>query len=101
MGITAVAIVAGFAAITAAYVVSTRSGLHAALAGQGTAVGLADPAADTVAGPARAPKSTDWQLATVDDLTAAEDLLDCLEAHGYEERELVVTGNSTFAVRWR
>jgi len=101
MGITAVAIAVGVAAVTAAYVVTTRSGLHAALVGQGTAVGLADPAADTVASGGRTAKATDWQLTTVDDLTAAEDLLDCLEAHGYEERELVVTGNSTFAVRWR
>jgi hypothetical protein len=101
MGITAVAIAVGVAAITAAYVVTTRSGLHTALAGQGTAVGLADPAADTVATGGRTAKATDWQLTTVDDLSAAEDLLDCLEAHGYEERELVVTGNSTFAIRWR
>ena len=97
MAITALAFAA--AALTAAGVVATRSGLHAALASQGTAVGLADT--DTVAEDRVAPRSTDWQLAAVSDLGAAEDLLDCLEAHGYAERELVVTGNATFAVRWR
>jgi len=88
------------AALTAAGVVATRSpGVHAALASQGTAVGLADE--DTVAEDRVARRATDWQLTCVDDLNAAEDLLDCLEAHGYAERELVVTGNATFAVRWR
>jgi hypothetical protein len=98
MLITALAFAA--VALTAAGVVATRSGLHAALASQGTAVGLGD-AADTVAEDRVAPRSTDWQLTCVNDLNAAEDLLDCLEAHGYAERELVVTGNATFAVRWR
>ncbi len=92
---------AGFVfAVVTTYAVSTRSGLQTALAGQGTVVGLGDPAAETVAG-GRTPARTEWQLTAVDNLTAAEDLLDCLEAHGYAERELVVLGNSTFAVRWR
>jgi len=101
MEITAVLFAGALFSMVATAVVTSRSGLHTALAGQGTAVGLGDPAADTVAGGVRAPRRSDWQLTTVDDLTAAEDLLDCLEAHGYEDRELVVTGNSTFAVRWR
>ena len=101
MGITALAIAATAALVSAACAVATRSGIHTALASQGTAVGLADPAADTVAGGTRSRRSTDWQLTAVDDLSAAEDLLDCLEAHGFEDRELVVTGNSSFAVRWR
>jgi hypothetical protein len=44
---------------------------------------------------------TDWQMATVADLAAAEDLLDSLENHGFAERELIVLGNASFAVRWR
>ena len=43
----------------------------------------------------------DHHLSYLNILPCAQDLLDCLEAHGYEERELVVTGNSSFAVRWR
>ncbi|MBN9519885.1 hypothetical protein J0H58_15395 [bacterium] len=88
-------------AVAATVVVTTRSGVQTALADQGTAVGLGDPAADTLADAPRTPARIDWQLTTVDNLSAAEDLLDCLEAHGYAERELVVLGNSTFAVRWR
>lgn len=88
-------------AVATSYAVATRSGLHAALAGHGTAVGLSDPAAETVACDTRGLNRTDWQLTAVDNLTAAEDLLDCLEAHGHADRELVVLGNSSFAVRWR
>lgn len=43
----------------------------------------------------------EWQVAVAADLTAAEGLLDELEASGCADRELVVLGNSTFAVRWR
>jgi hypothetical protein len=101
--------VAGVNAITAAAVMTSRSAIHAALAGQpatggqNTAVGLSDPAADTLptGGDARKPASTEWQLATLNDLTAAEELLDCLENQGFAERELVVLGDSCFAVRWR
>ena len=99
MAITALAFAA--VALTAAGVVATRSGLHSALASQATVVGLGNAAGDTVAEDRVAPRATDWQLTAVSDLGAAEDLLDCLEAHGYAERELVVTGNATFAVRWR
>jgi hypothetical protein len=101
MEITALLIVGSVLAMATAVVVTSKSGVHVALAGQGTAVGLADPAADTLADAPRAPRSVDWQLTTVADLSAAEDLLDCLESHGYAERELVVMGNSSFAVRWR
>jgi len=96
-------VVAGAAVIlTAVYVLTTRSAVHAALAGQNTAVGLRDAAAETLTdGGAKGPARTDWQLATVSALSDAEDLLDCLEAQGYGDRELVVLGNSSFAVRWR
>jgi len=103
MGITLFVVAGAAVTLTAAYVMTGRSAVHAALAGQNTAVGLNDAAAETLAtgGQAKSPAKTDWQLATVDDLTNAEDLLDCLEAQGFTERELVVLGNSCFAVRWR
>jgi hypothetical protein len=44
---------------------------------------------------------TDWKLTTVTALCDAEELLDVLEMKGFTERELVVMGNSCFAVRWR
>jgi hypothetical protein len=47
------------------------------------------------------PDPGDWQSTAVSDLSAAEDLLDLAEAEGYQERELVVLGNSSFLVRWR
>ena len=40
------------------------------------------------------PDPTVWRSVTVSDLTAAEELLDWLEDEGYQERELVVLGNS-------
>lgn len=42
-----------------------------------------------------------WLSAAVEGLSAAEDLLDALEAAGYEERELRLRGNTEFVVRWR
>jgi hypothetical protein len=96
-------LIAGAAvAIAAMCVVATRTNGEPALAGENTVVGLSDAASETLAGGhfqgrARA----DWQLTTVTDLTDAEELLDCLEARGVAERELVVLGNSCFAVRWR
>lgn len=42
-----------------------------------------------------------WRSAVVLDLSAAEELLDLAEREGYQERELIVLGNSTFLVRWR
>lgn len=88
----------------ALYMVATRSSAaHPALVTDNTAVGLRDAATDTLVGgsPMSPAASTDWQLTTVDDLSSAEDLLDCLEANGIAERELIVLGNSCFAVRWR
>ena len=89
-------------AITFMYVVTVRAG-SPSLASEQTAIGLGDSAAETM-GYGNHPQSaarTDWRMTTVDDLTDAEDLLDCLENQGVEERELVVLGNSCFAVRWR
>jgi hypothetical protein len=47
-------------------------------------------------GPARP-----WRTTTVASLGDAEDLLDSLEACGFEERELRIPGNAHFEVRWR
>ena len=42
-----------------------------------------------------------WQKQVIAHGSDAEELLDMLETQGYAERELVVLGNSCFAVRWR
>jgi len=96
-------LIAGAAvAISFMYVMTARAG-SPALASEQTAVGLGDPANETLAygNQPQVANRTDWRMTTVDDLTAAEDLLDCLENQGIEERELVILGNSCFAVRWR
>jgi hypothetical protein len=96
-------LIAGAAvAISFMYVMTVRAG-SPSLASEQTAIGLGDPAADTLShgNYPQAANSTDWHMTTVDDLTDAESLLDCLENQGIEERELVVLGNSCFAVRWR
>jgi hypothetical protein len=61
------------------------------------------PAADAVGGLRGETRRAmaKWTLTTVDDLTAAEELLDTLENAGFRERELLVLGNASFAVRWR
>jgi hypothetical protein len=92
--------------IVAAYVAATRVyGVVAepVLAGETTAVGLADPSSETMGERSGSASSlqTDWNLTTVSALSDAEEMLDYLEAQGYSERELMVLGNSCFAVRWR
>lgn len=101
MSVTLFVVVGAAVVISACYVLATKSAIHAALAGQNTVVGLHDAAAETLVGDAKRSSTGDWQLTAVDDLTDAEGLLDCLEARGYNDRELVVLGNSCFAVRWR
>lgn len=49
----------------------------------------------------RVASADSWQVTTVEDLDAVQELLDWLEAAGYAERELVIVGYSTFVVRWR
>jgi hypothetical protein len=95
-------LIVGVAAITFMYVTTVRAG-SPALASEQTAVGLGDPASDTLAygNQPHADPRTEWRMTTVNDLTDAEDLLDYLENQGIEDRELVVLGNSCFAVRWR
>ena len=69
-----------------------------------------DPGADTVSAQdvvqtklnAPAPlKSDTWATAQFSDLSQVEDMLDQLEAHGIEEREVEVLAADRFAVRWR
>lgn len=90
---------------TALFAIATRgSAVHPALASDNTAVGLRDASVDTLLGgtpPQAAARTGNWQLTTVNDLHDAEDLLDYLEANGAGDRELVVLGESCFAVRWR
>lgn len=100
-------LIGGAAVVLAAVFVMVRAyeATSPALAGETTAVALADPGADTLIGHGRehgsASHGEEWQLTTVAELHDAEDLLDCLESRGYSERELLVLGNSCFAVRWR
>lgn len=101
MSLTLFIVAAVAASLATAYVVTVRTPAPA-LASETTMVGIADPAAETLPnGCDNSPAGTNWQLTTVDDLNEAEDLLDCLEVQGFEHRELVVLGNSCFAVRWR
>jgi hypothetical protein len=89
--------------LTAVYVLTTKTEPAEALAGETTLANSADPATETLAsGRHLTPATrTDWQLTTVSALCDAEELLDVLECQGFAERELVVLGNSCFAVRWR
>ena len=89
-------------AFGALYAVTLRAG-SPALASEQTAIGLGDVAAETLAygNQPQAANRTEWRMTTVSDLTDVEDLLDCLENQGVTESELVVLGNSCFAVRWR
>jgi len=95
----AFAIVATYVTVSRAYEVA-----EPVLVGETTAVGLADPESETMSGHNSNNNSqtkNDWQLTTLSALCDAEDLLDCLESQGYKERELLILGNSCFAVRYR
>lgn len=95
--------IAGIAVgLTAAYVLTTKAEPAEALAGE-TTISNAASAAETLVVDRSVPPvtRTDWQLTTVSALQHAEELLDMLENQGFAERELVVLGNSSFAVRWR
>jgi hypothetical protein len=92
-------------ALTAVYTLIVKSQPASVLAGETTLSSSADPASETLStAPSSAPTGapcSEWQLTTVSDLSDAEELLDVLENQGIVERELVILGNSTFAVRWR
>lgn len=67
------------------------------------ALHAADRATETLSArldPTPAPTG-DWMLTIVAALCEAEVLLDRLERQGFTERELVILGESSFAVRWR
>ena len=86
-------------ALAAVYALATKAQPVEALAGETTIANAADTLAS---GRHVVPATrTDWHLTTVSALSDAEELLDTLEFQGYAERELVVLGNSCFAVRWR
>ena len=92
-------------ALLAVFVVATEVHeiVNPVLTHETTIVGLSDPAADTLAGQHNATPAPagDWQIRTVAGLRDAEELMDSLEAQGYKERELVMLGKASFAVRWR
>jgi hypothetical protein len=92
-------------AIVAVSVMSNRAYAVAEpiLVGETTCVDLVDPTTETLAGHNSNYSciQTDWNLTTVSALCDAEDMLDYLEVKGYSERELLILGNSCFAVRWR
>lgn len=57
---------------------------------------------DTVAVAAETVFADDgWQCATLSNLSEVEDLLDCLEAQKFAQREVLTLGNASFRVRWR
>jgi hypothetical protein len=102
MTLTILALTGTFVALAAVYSVITKAEAAEALAGE-TTLSDAMATAETLAGGREVPPlgRTDWNLTTVTALNDAEELLDVLEMKGFAERELVVLGNSCFAVRWR
>jgi|SRR4051794_20916687 len=91
-------------AVTTRFILVSPRPEDVALSGQSPASRSTDPASDTAAGSetqASGPAPAEWRLMTVTTLRDAEQLLDWLEAHGHADRELIVLGNSNFAVRWR
>ena len=73
--------------------------------------GTTDPSADTLAGsselvrtrlaPRKADPNAAWHVTTLDNLSAVEDLLDSLEAHGVGACEVSTLSAACFAVRWQ
>jgi hypothetical protein len=91
-------------ALTSVYAVATRTAemVDPVVTTETTVVGLSDPAAETLSGDTKTPvPQGEWQLATLNSLREAEELLDCLERQGFQERELVLMSNSCFAIKWR
>ena len=63
-----------------------------------------DPSADTMVGQASIETvfhDNGWQSVTVESLSHAEEILDCLEAGKVQTREVITQGNARFCVRWR
>lgn len=67
---------------------------------------ISDPSSDTMAGSSELVKTvltppSDWYVSTLRNLSEVEDLLDSLEAHGIQNREVVTLSEDCFAVRWK
>jgi hypothetical protein len=63
-----------------------------------------DPSADTMVNQAAIEtvfSDNGWQSVTVQSLSHAEEILDCLEAGKIMTREVITQGNTSFCVRWR
>ena len=91
-------------ALTSLCAVATKAAetVNPVMAEDTTLVGLTDPAAETLSGDTKTPApQREWHFTTVTALREAEELLDCLEVQGYQERELVLVGEACFAVKWR
>lgn len=101
------AVLTAAALMTLAAVFAVKAGVFAPMAEPQLAPGMADPSADTLAGSSElvrtklAPRQPEWQTATLTSLSAVEDFLDNLEAHGVTSREVTILGSSSFAVRWK
>ncbi len=105
MMLTLLTITATCVVLTSAYVLIAKNQPAEALAGETTISTRADAASETIITARQTIPTeavpTEWQLTSVASLSEAEDFLDVLENQGFAERELVVLGNSTFAIRWR
>ncbi|MGL6074455.1 MAG: hypothetical protein ACRC8S_09875 [Fimbriiglobus sp.] len=91
-------------AITVAAMVTTREETLATASP--FAPGTSAPSEDTVGGEQAIVQTvlvgkSDWQIATLSSLSDVEDMLDSLEAHGIENREVHCLANNVFAVRWK
>ena len=67
---------------------------------------ITDPSAETLAGNSEMVKTVlntpnEWNVATLHNLTDVEEMLDCLEAHGIQSREVITLSEDCFAVRWK
>jgi hypothetical protein len=101
----ALCMICGLFALMAVFVVATQvqETVNPLLADDSALAGLSDLASETLDGhPITTPlPAGEWQLQTLSSLSDAESLLDCLERQGINERELVILGRASFAVRWR
>jgi hypothetical protein len=100
-------ILLGFGVLSVAYGMAVRWGvLEPGTVNPFTSPTTSDPTAETLAAASElvktsAPIGRSWQSKTLTNLRQVEDLLDSLESHGIEEREVQILGESSFSVRWR
>ena len=105
VGVTLMTLIALSAMVVASTVVSRHDVLHPATVNPFTP-GVADPSSDTIQNDQAMVQTVlapahDWQVATFVSLSEVEDLLDSLEAHGIERREVIALTDRCFAVRWK